>query len=314
MKHCCVIGGNGFIGSYVVPLLVASGRDVTVIGIESTQMKTLPENIQYISGDYSNKLFLEHVLQGVDEIIDLAYATVPKTSYDHPVDDIISNLPPTVNLLEVASLLPIKRVVLVSSGGTVYGRALTSPITEDHPTNPISPYGITKLAIEKYGLMFKELKSLPVICVRPGNPFGERQRPFVGQGFIATAIASILRHQEINIFGSAGTIRDYIHVSDVARGLVATLESGKIGSIYNIGTGIGRTNRDILDALLPLAESEGFGIKVNILPQRGFDVPINILDSRKLQNDTGWNPQISFSEGLKRTWDWFFNLEQSINI
>jgi len=309
MSHCCVIGGNGFLGSFIVPLLEESGRTVSVLGIKSHPASHLSKTVRYVTGDYNNKDLLQKALLGVDEIIDLAYATVPKTSFEDPLHDILCNLPATVNLLEVASLLPIKKIILLSSGGTVYGKALSDPIAEDHPTSPISPYGITKLAIEKFGFMYNELKSLPIICVRPGNAFGEGQRPFVGQGFIATAIASILRHQELNIFGTAGTVRDYIHAHDVATGIIAAMERGKVGSIYNIGTGIGRNNINVTDEIMLLAEAAGYGLKVKSLPLRKFDVPVNVLDSSKLMHETGWNISVSFNEGIKRTWDWLLKSE-----
>ena len=135
--------------------------------------------------------------------------------------------------------------------------------------------------------MYHELKSLPVLCVRPGNAYRARQRPFLGQGFVATAIASILQWQTINLFGSTGTIRDYIHVGDIASGILDALQNGNIGSCYNIGTGIGWSNKDVLDAILPAAKYAGFDINVTTLPLRNFDVPVNILDSTKLKNDTG---------------------------
>ncbi|MBK5275240.1 MAG: GDP-mannose 4,6-dehydratase [Desulfuromonadales bacterium] len=306
LNHCCVIGGNGFIGSYLVPLLIASGRIVTVVDRAPFSTINLIENMRYVQADYNDEKFLLRILIDVDEVIDLAYATVPKTSFDDPVNDILTNLPPMVKLLEVACSIGLNKVVLVSSGGTVYGRAQELPLKEDHPTNPISPYGITKLAIEKYAFMYHELKSLPVLCVRPGNAYGARQRPFSGQGFVATAIASILQRKVLNLFGPTGTIRDYIHVEDIANGILAALQYGKTGSCYNIGTGIGMSNKDILDALLPAATSAGFDISVSILPPRNFDVPVNILDSTKLKNETGWEPKVAFEEGIKKTWEWYF--------
>ena len=104
-------------------------------------------------------------------------------------------------------------------------------------------------------MMFNDLNGLPVVCVRPGNAFGEGQKPFLGQGFIATAIASILNGQEVVVFGRTGTIRDYVHVVDVAKGIIASLERGKPGLCYNIGSGIGRSNKEVMDIIQPFAEA-----------------------------------------------------------
>jgi UDP-glucose 4-epimerase len=305
VKCCCVIGGTGFIGSFVVKALLKKGRKVIVVGRNELPTRPLSDGVEYIPGDFGDKYFLRGVLRGVDEIIDLAYASVPKTSYDNPVQDIFDNLPPAVNLLETASQAAIHKILLVSSGGVIYGHTDNVPITEEHPTNPISPYGITKLAIEKYARMFYVTRDLPVITVRPSNAYGETQMPFVGQGFIATAIASILSGREITLFGEFGTIRDYVHVEDIASGIVAALEHGLPGEAYNIGSGKGMSNREILEAIQPLAAADGFKIKLNTLPLRKFDVPINVLDSSKLRNNTNWKDTISFFEGIKRTWDWF---------
>ena len=306
MKHCCVIGGAGFIGSSVVEVLHGCNRRITVIGRSKAPLRPLPDAVRYISGDYGDSAFLEKALQDIDEIIDLAYATVPKTSYDDPVRDILSNLPPAVKLFETACRLSIKKIVIISSGGTIYGKAQEIPIREDHPTNPISPYGITKLALEKYALMFHQLNDLPVVCVRPGNAYGERQQPFVGQGFIATAMANILNRQDIALFGETGTVRDYVYASDIANGIVTALERGTPGSCYNIGSGEGKSNRDVLNMILPMARSQGFDPRIKILPIRDFDVPVNILDSAKLRTETGWQPLISFDEGIKRTWEHYY--------
>ncbi|MEP6957174.1 MAG: NAD-dependent epimerase/dehydratase family protein [Nitrospirota bacterium] len=310
MKHCCVIGGAGFLGSHIVEVLHAKGERVTVVGRTPVPSRILPKGVRYIPGDYGERAFLLGALKGVDEIINLAYSTVPSTSFDDPVQDILSNLPAAVGLFEVASRLAIQRIVIVSSGGTVYGPAQDVPILEGHPTNPISPYGVTKLAIEKYGLMFMKLKGLPVVTVRPANAFGEQQKPFTGQGFVATAMASVLRRKELFLYGDPGTIRDYIHVADVATGIVAALESGKPGSFYNIGSGEGRSNKDILDAIYPLAQAAGLEPKVNILPSRQFDVVVNVLDSGKLKQDTGWVATVPFNIGIEQTWNWFMRTMQ----
>jgi len=303
-KSCCVVGGGGFIGLHLVEALLATGREVTILDKRRPSKEALARGVRYIRGDCGKYEVLDAALDGATEIVDLAYATFPKTSYENPIDDILNNLPSSVRLLEAARGARVQRIVFVSSGGTVYGKAQQTPIDEDHPTNPISPYGITKLALEKYAQMFHWLRSLPVVVVRPANAYGEGQRPFVGQGFIATAMGAILLGQHVVVYGKKGTVRDYVHADDIARGIIAALEKGRAGTTYNIGSGIGRSNREVLEAIEKVVRPEGFRVRVKTGPSRSFDVPVNVLSSAKLREQTGWQPHVTWEDGLSRTWDW----------
>ena len=305
MARTLVVGGGGFIGSHLVLKIFESGRkNIRVVGRSAQPRFSLPKGVDYLSGDISNESFVRSIIQGCDEVIDLAYSTVPKTSFDNPVHDALANLPSSVTLIKVASEFNLKCFVLVSSGGTVYGNAAYLPIDEFHLTNPVSPYGITKLAIEKYALMFNHLNSLPVVIVRPGNPYGPNQLGNLGQGFIASAIFSLLNNKQVNIFGERGTVRDYIYIDDLTNGLVAALDKGKVGEVYNIGTGIGLDNREVLDAIVNISDQPRFPLNLVIQPERSFDVAENVLSSVKLTYITGWKPKVSFQTGLKKTWLW----------
>ena len=302
---CCVIGGTGFVGAHLVRELLKTGRDVLVVGRKERGLVSLPGNVAYLQGDFSNREFIANALRGVDEIVDLAYSSVPKTSYESPLLDITDNLPGTVGLFEVASELSLKKLLFVSSGGTVYGEPQSLPIEEDHPTNPISPYGITKLALEKYAQMYYKTRALPVVCVRPSNPYGEGQIPFVGQGFVATAIASMLAGKEIKIFGLQGTIRDYIYVGDVAKALVAALDSGVPGECYNIGSSVGMSNQEVIDRVSVVAKEHSIFPQITHVPARSFDVTVNVLGIEKLFAISGWRPETGFAAGIERTWNWY---------
>ncbi|WP_201979538.1 NAD-dependent epimerase/dehydratase family protein [Hymenobacter rubidus] len=306
MLTTCIIGGAGFIGRAVVEeLLLRGDRKLVVVGREN-EAPHLPDGVRYVHHplETSDELMTQ-TLSSVDEIVDLAYATVPQTSFQNPVHDILVNIPETVRLFEHAAKHPLRKFVWISSGGTVYGPAQFLPLTEGHPTNPISPYGITKLALEKYAHFYYHMTQLPIVCVRPANAFGEGQRVYAGQGFIGTAIASLLDRRIINIFGQEGTVRDYLHVQDMASGIVAALIDGQPGEVYNIGSGIGYSNKQVLDFLLPLAAAQGIESRIQVLPARLFDVKINILDTTKLLNHTGWQPVAPFEEMLERTWNWY---------
>lgn len=300
----CVIGGGGFIGSYLVEELLSSGRDVLVLGRGSNRPSSLRTEAKYLSCDYGDRSGLRQVIADCEEVVDLAYATVPQTSFANPVFDLQANLPPSVTLLEEArDHGRLRRLVITSSGGTVYGPVTRMPIIEDDTTSPISPYGITKLTIEHYALMFHRLSGIPVSIVRPANAYGLGQKPFIGQGFIATAMGRILQNEEVVIFGESGTIRDYIHVRDVASGILGALEQGLAGEIYNIGSGIGRSNRDVLQAIEPLAQKAGLDLRVSCALPRPFDVPANVLSYGKLLNCANWQPRVCFEEGLSEMWE-----------
>ncbi|MEO6349647.1 MAG: NAD-dependent epimerase/dehydratase family protein [Candidatus Limnocylindrales bacterium] len=300
-----LIGGGGFIGSELARHLVESGRDVAVLGRSPAPTNPLPPQVRYVVGDYGEEAILAQVADSADEVVHLAYATVPQASYTDPYSDITANLPPTVRLFRAVAGRHARKVVFISSGGTVYGPTDASLIDEDEPTHPISPYGITKLALEKYARMLFTTAELPVVVVRPANAYGERQTARGGQGFVAAAIESILDRQPVALFGEHGTIRDYIHVSDVASGIIAALDSGEAGSAYNIGTGQGRSNSDVLAALEPLAREAGLAISTTVTPRRPFDVPRNVLDSSRLRAVSDWTPQVSFKDGIERSWSAF---------
>lgn len=300
----CVIGGAGFLGVHLVSALCETGRDVLVIGRSPRDVITLPNGVAYLQGDIRNRAFMLRAMDGVDELFDLAYSSVPKTSFEDPAKDILDNLPGSVGLFEAACDLNLRKMVFVSSGGTVYGEARQLPVPETHPTNPISSYGITKLALEKYAQLYQRMRQLPVLCVRPSNPYGEGQKPYVGQGFIATAMASMLSGQKIKVFGKKGTIRDYIFVQDVADALVCALEKGIPGESYNIGSSIGRSNVEVLNQISRLAIASGVRPKIAHIEPRPFDVPANVLDTEKIRALSGWQPRVDFAEGIARTWAW----------
>ena len=303
MINTLVIGGAGYIGAHLVSELIAADRCVTVLGRSGNPKYELPPGVTYIAGDFSQLNLVGDLLDTHQEVIHLAYATTPNVSFENPLSDLLHNVSPTIQLFSEIANRGTK-LILVSSGGTVYGEAEKLPISETHSTKPISPYGVTKLTLEKYAYLYAATHGLRFICVRPANAYGIGQNPFSGQGFIATAMKSVLRNIPIKIFGENGTIRDYLYVSDLAKGVVSALQQGRLFETYNIGSGVGLSNLDVIDMLKPLMSEIGREVQVEILPERKFDVRVNVLDSTKLQIDTGWSQKIEFERGLKITRDW----------
>jgi len=254
--NCLLIGGCGFIGSHLASRLVASDRNVTVLDRVQPSGQTVIPHITYESGDFSDIQLIERLVSEHDEIVHLVYTTVPNTSFCDPLADLAQNLPPSVQLFDIIARHG-KKLLLVSSGGTVYGEAHSIPISEEHPTKPISPYGVTKLALEKYAYLYAVTQGLDVVCVRPANPYGEGQRPFTGQGFISTALATAMQGNYITIYGERGTVRDYIYIDDLAEGMLTVLEHGTPSESYNIGSSIGRSNLEVVQAMMPLLRDIG---------------------------------------------------------
>jgi len=301
--YTCLIGGGGFIGGYLVNELIESGRDVLVLGRKELPAQPINPKAKYLQCDFGCRDLLAHYLKNVEEVVHLAHTTVPKTSFSDPLFDLQSNLPINIGLIEeVLKLNHLKTLLFVSSGGTVYGPKYSMPISEDELSTPISPYGISKQTIERYLLMYHHVSNLPTIIMRPANAYGKGQRPFTGQGFIATAMGCAIEGNPITLYGQNGTVRDYVHVKDIAKGILAALTYGEKGQKYNIGTGLGRNNREVLEHIQKLASKDGINISIKVEPARRFDVEANVLSYEKLRTCSGWEPKVKFDDGIDEMW------------
>lgn len=292
-----VIGGGGFIGQWVVRALLARGTSVQVMG-RTPSLPGMPPDAEYISAEYGDADVLDRALPNVDAVIHLAYATVPSTSFSNPIHDLVANVPSSVTLFEQAARAGIKRLVFVSSGGTVYGNVSALPIDETAPTNPISPYGITKLTIERYAHMHYLLDGLPVVIARPGNAYGLRCDGTPGPGFVTAAVRGATLNRPIPVYGDGGTIRDYVYVTDVAEGILACLFEGEPGHIYNVGTGAGLSNLDVIGAAARCVGKRLEQVVVQFQPNRGFDVRANVLNPSRLETVSHWRHGISIDQGI----------------
>lgn len=307
-KRTCIVGGSGFVGSSLIPYLIENNRDITVVGRSSSPQNLLPAGVKYLFGDIKEERFVNNFLKYTDEIIYLAYSSTPRTSFENLFEDLNDNLISAVRFFDTASQHPIKKLIYISSGGAVYGESNGLPITETHPTNPISPYGISKLTIEKYAHLFWKTRKLPIVCIRPSNIYGENQKPFIGQGFISTAIASVLTDREIIVYGQDGTFRDYLYIDDFMKGLILALDKCLPGEIYNLGTAIGTSNTDIINILKNNNLLKNKIFKVLHESPRASDVRSNILDSSKFKHLCNWQASISIDEGIDRLVNYYITL------
>ena len=213
--NCVVMGGGGFIGSHLTESLLLRYGKVTVFDKPGAPHLDLlsRKGANIILGDFLESTHVQKALISADTVFHLISTTVPKSSTDDPVFDIETNLVGTVSLLNLAKKTGVKKIVFTSSGGTVYGVPREIPISEDHPTDPISSYGIVKLTIEKYLHLLWTLYGMNYSILRISNAYGERQIANSAQGIIPTIIDKVLHDEVFTIWGDGSVIRDYVHIS-----------------------------------------------------------------------------------------------------
>ena len=296
-----ITGGGGFVGAHVAEYFVANGWDVVVLGNGSRPNKKMLPGITVIRGRVGDRALLEKLFSpGLDGVIHLACSTVPTSSNDDKVTDVRTNLVESVELFECCVQYKIPKLVFASSGGAIYGIPERLPIPEDSPTNPICSYGIVKLALEKYLELYHCLHGLNYVSLRISNPYGPGQDPDRKQGVIAVFAAKMLQHMPITLWGKGDSVRDFVHVRDIARLFYLAMTSKEQG-VFNAGSGMGVSINDLIGMM-----SAELNVIPNIirLPARDSDVPATVLSCRKVKQSFGWVPQISIEEGIREMGVW----------
>jgi UDP-glucose 4-epimerase len=294
-----ILGGNGFIGSHLVDKLLAEGDKVRVFDKYPEHFRKPLPGVEYRFGDFGNRGLLAEALEDVDTVFHLISTTLPKTSNDDPAFDVQSNVVETLFLLEQCVARRVKKLVFISSGGTVYGRPRDLPIREDSPTDPECSYGITKLTIEKYLAFFNHLHRLEYVILRPSNPYGERQNPDNIQGAASVFLGKIARGEDIEIWGDGEVVRDYIYIDDLVEGIWRAAGADTRSKIFNLGAGIGCSLNRLVDAIRRVTSRD---VKVTYRAKRSFDVPRIYLDISRAREELGWSPTIPLEAGIAKTW------------
>ena len=301
---CLVVGGNGFIGRHLVKQLTKIGHHVIIFD-RVAQSGKADHRVEYHLGTFDDQSAIRKAVRGCEVVFHLAWTTYPKVSNDNPFYDAQSNILGTIQLLNVCIEFGVQKIVFLSSGGTVYGIPYKLPIPEDHPTNPICSYGISKLTIEKYLDLYYRLHGLDYVILRPSNAYGEGQSPKRGQGAIAAFLWCVANNQPIEVWGDGSVIRDYVHVDDIIRALLMVSNEKLQDRVLNLGSGIGTSLKDIIQHIQELTKRK---VEVHYTASRSFDVPAVVLNIQRIQKQIGWSPQVKLADGLLRTWEWLKNL------
>jgi len=299
-----VMGGLGFIGSHLCRALLRCNYQVRIFDKlygSRNLIHDIQEKVEIEEGDIEKPEDVLRSLKGIDIAIDLIHTTVPGSSMQDPAYDVHSNVVSCAKWLPLIKETDLIRLIYVSSGGTIYGVPKKYPVSEDHLTDPICSYGITKLAIEKYVAMFANLNKVEYRICRPSNVYGEGQHLNIGQGVIGVLLERALKRQPIEIWGDGTVCRDYLYIKDLVNGIMKLITHEGKGRVFNISTGEGYSLNDIISII---QNKLNVPLKVTYKRSRGFDVHVNILDNKRFKNETDWIPETEITEGIRRVYDW----------
>jgi UDP-glucose 4-epimerase len=299
-----VMGGLGFMGSHICRALLANGHPIRVFSkLYSSRdlVGDIADRLEIIEADIMQPREVLDAIGDSELLVDLVHTTRPGSSMRDPVYDASSNILGHVQWLQHLAETKLRRILFVSSGGTVYGAPQRQPVAEDHPTNPISAYGISKLAIEKYLAMYARQAGVSYTIMRPGNVYGPGVRLNVGQGVIGALAQRALRGEPLEVWGSGNARRDYLYIDDFVSAFLALLRYEGAHSIFNVSSGSDCSVTEIIAMLASILKVNPIVVHTDA---RGFDVPVNVLDSSLLTNETGWKPATDLETGITKLVDW----------
>ncbi len=298
-----VTGGAGFIGSNLVRHLVEAHNSVTVLdnymsGYRSN-LHPFPE-VHIIEGDVRDKIAVEAAMRDVEVVFHLAASVGNKRSIDHPITDAEINVLGTLQVLEAARKEGVRKIVASSSAG-IFGELKTMPIKEDHPVEPDSPYGCTKLCEEKLCLSYAKLYAIEAVCLRYFNVYGPNQRFDAYGNVIPIFVFRMLRNESLLIYGDGEQTRDFVHVDDVVQANIKAADSTGVSGAFNIASGKRVTINHLVDLI---TKNNSNSIKIDHGPERPGDVRHSLADLSLAYQRFNYIPSVDLESGIEEYVKW----------
>lgn len=300
-----LLGASGFIGTNLTIELAKNEKNHITVADKHKEYFTSIEklgltNVFVVENSLNYDLDFDDILEGQDVVYHLVSTTVPTTSNRNISWELQENVIFSSNLFEACVRCGVKKVIFISSGGTVYGKNVACPLKEETPTKPISSYGIQKITIEKLLYLYNYMYGLDYRIIRLANPYGPYQRPNEGLGAITTFTYRALIGDEITVYGDGSVVRDFIYIDDAVRAIMKIVDGKDIHHTFNLGCGYGTSVKEVLDII-----GDTLKVKLNIVYREGrkVDVPVNYLDISRYENAYGKLNPISLDEGIRRTAD-----------
>ena len=310
-----LLGAAGFIGTNLAIRLSETGRDhITLIDKDKSFFKHIEKlklnNIEIKQSEFEEDTDFKSFLKQQDVVYHLISTTVPTTSNQRIPDELSKNIITTSRMLEACVECGVKKVVFISSGGTVYGKESSCPLKEETPTYPITSYGVQKITIEKLLYLYKYTHKLDYRVIRLANPYGPYQRPNGILGAVTTFTYKALKNEEIVVYGDGTVIRDFIYIEDAVRGIINIVEGESEYTTFNLGSGYGTSIHEVIDTI-----EEVLGTDLNIIYKeaRKVDVPVNYLDISRYEKAYGRLNPSDLKNGILKTAEfikYYYNIQE----
>ena len=297
-----ILGAAGFIGTNLaIKLSENVDNEITLIDRKEEYFSTIKKlqlpDVRFKTSSLDLMMDFS-ILEGEDVVYHLVSTNVPTTSNQHISQDIQTNVLFSSNLFEACVKYGVKKVVFISSGGTVYGKEAKCPLSENTPTNPISSYGVQKITIEKLLYLYNYMYGLDYRIIRLANPYGPYQRPNGILGAVTTFTYKALKKEKITVYGDGSVIRDFIYIDDAIDAILKIVNGENKHRLFNLGSGYGTSVNDVLIAIENVLECK---LNVEYREGRAVDVPINYLDISRYEKYYGKLNPISIDEGVRKT-------------
>ncbi|MFZ4864435.1 NAD-dependent epimerase/dehydratase family protein [Enterococcus casseliflavus] len=296
-----LLGGAGFLGTNLAESLARNSRDrITVVDAKKEFFHLKKGNVIFKESQLNSNTDFEKLINDHEIIYHLVSTTVPTTSNQHILEELDANVLMTAKLLDACVKTGTKKIVFISSGGTVYGKSSNCPLSETMETNPITSYGVQKLTIEKLLYLYYEMYGLDYRIIRMANPYGPYQRPNGLLGVVTTFVYKALKDEEIVVYGDGSIIRDFIYIEDAITAMIKITFGEHKDKLYNLGSGYGTSINQVIKTIESCLNKS---LNVSYIPGRKVDVPINFLDMTRYERNFGLLNGLTLNEGVLKTSD-----------
>lgn len=296
MKYL-ILGAAGFIGKNLIEDISGETGAELLLFDREEDVYPVKNGSAYrtVRGDFETDTDFFELTRGIDVVYHLISTTLPNSSNENLAADFSDNVVSTIRLLDACVKNQVKKVMFISSGGTVYGAEATEPVSESSVTNPISAYGLQKITIEKLLYLYRHLFELEYRVVRLSNPYGKYKKPNGVQGVVNTFVYKALRGEPLCVYGDGSVVRDYIAIGDAVTAVRNIEKYAGEHRVFNVGSGVGHSVNDVIEIIEKVLKEK---VNVSYSAGRKADVPVNILDVSRYEECFGKAASVSLERGI----------------